>query len=279
MLHCPVPLGPLRLNLPLVVTVHDAMAIEHPEWFTGVNATQQRVFLPRLLRRAAAVLTPSEHTRTRVLELFELDPGTVTVAPWGVEERFSPGVAEPPAEAPYLLAVGALQPRKGIETTLAAFEALADRGAPHRLVIAGPRGWRDQGLLDRLRGSRHANRVEVRGHVTDDELVGLYRGADCLVAASLYEGFGFTVLEAMACGTPVVASSATSHPEVLGDAGLLFTPGDPAALARTLSTLLESRDLRAKLSERGLRRAGAFTWERCAELTVGAYRRAIERWA
>ena len=276
-LHCPAPLAPVRPGLPLVVTVHDVMAVERPEWFTGANALQQRLVMPRVLRRAAAVTTPSEYTSRRLLELLPLEPDAVSVVPWGVGEQFTPGPSQNAAGEPYLLAVGALQPRKNVETTAAAFERLADRGTEHRLVVAGPRGWRDEDVVRRLESSRHVDRIEVRGEVTDAELVDLYRGAECLVAASRYEGFGFTVLEAMACGTPVVASDATSHPEVVGDAGVLFDPDDPGDLVGALTTVLDSESLRAQLTERGLARAREFTWSRCAERTVAAYKIALER--
>jgi len=174
---------------------------------------------------------------------------------------------------PYLLTVGTLQPRKNVEGVVQAFEALARDGAPHQLVVAGARGWRDEALAAKLRRSPAAARVRATGHVDDATLVALYRGAAAFVFPSRGEGFGLPPLEAMACGAPVVCSDRTSLPEVVGDAALLVDPDDAAAVAAALREALEparADELRA----RGFARAAQFTWERCAEATVAAYRRA-----
>jgi glycosyltransferase involved in cell wall biosynthesis len=214
------------------------------------------------LRRAAAVIVPSQYTRDELLgALPDLDPGRVAVTPWGVDERFSPGPG-PEGRGQYLLAVGTLQPRKNLEAVLAAFERL---GREHTLVVVGARGWRDEGLMAKL----ERDRVEVHGHVGDDELVTLYRGAACLVFPSLAEGFGFPLLEAMACGTPVVCADAGSLPEVAGGAAHTVPPHDHDALATAVADVLADP---APWRERGLARAAEFTWERCAEQTVRVYR-------
>ncbi len=276
-LHCPVGLAPPRAPVPLVVTVNDAMALEHPEWFTAANVRQQRHLLGPALRRAAAVLTPSAHAAERVARAFEVDPERIRVTPYGIEPEFSPGPVPDGLrerlglDGPWLLTVGALQPRKNVEGVLRAFELLHARGLPHRLVVAGGRGWRDQALTQRLRDSPAARAVLTPGRVSDADLVGLYRGADAFVFPSRYEGFGFPPLEAMACGTPVVCADRGSLPEVVGDAALLADPGDDAQIAAALEAALDP-DTAADLRARGPRHAAAFTWERCAELTVEAYR-------
>lgn len=276
-LHCPSPLVPIaRVHTPLVVTVHDALAWEHPEWMGRANVLQHRLVLERVLPRAAIVLTSSQFTRGELLRRFDLAPERVAVAALGVDATFTPGVdgGAPGVEGPYLLTVGTLQPRKDLETALAAFERCADAGAPHALVVAGARGWRDGATIARLRGSRHGARIHRLGQLDDAALVRALRGADALLFASRYEGFGMPPLEAMACGTPVIAARATSVPEVVGEAALLVEPGDAKAFADALLGLLGDQAQREVLRERGLRRAATFTWQRCADLTVAAYHRA-----
>jgi len=279
LLHCPSPLVPAApASTPLVVTVHDVLAWEHPDWMGRANVLQHRLVLQRVLPRAAVVLTSSAFTRDALVRRLRLDPERVVVAPLGVDAAFSPGAGGAPGVAgPYLLAVGTLQPRKDLETALAAFERLADDGAPHALVVAGARGWRDQATVARLHASRHAARIHLVGHVGEEVLVATLRGADALLFASRYEGFGLPPLEAMACGTPVVAARATSVPEVVGDAALLVEPGDVRGFADAVAGLLADPVAHAALRERGLRHAATFTWARCAEATVVAYERAARR--
>ena len=262
-LHCPMPLAPPRRHeIPTVVTVGDAIAWTHPQWLSRAHALHARLALAPALRRAAAVIVPSEHTRGELLSaLSGLDPGRVAVTPWGVDTRFTPGTG-PPERGSYLLAVGTLQPRKNLEAVLAAFERL---GSKHRLVVVGARGWRDDSVIEKLA----RDHVDLLGHVSDDELVVLYRGAKCLVFPSLGEGFGFPLLEAMACGTPVVCADAGSLPEVAGGAARTVSPHDHDALAAAVAEVLADP---APWRDRGLARAATFKWERCAEQTVAVYR-------
>ena len=281
-LHCPVPLAPWRSRVPLVVTAHDALAWDHPEWLTRANVLRQRLALAPALRRAGAVLTPSEHARGRLVARLGLRPELVQVTPWGVDPAFSSG-PRPEAlleslgvgGAPYVLTVGTLQPRKNVEALVRAFEALAAGGAEHHLVVVGARGWLDDSLVSLLGRSALAPRIHVTGRVIDSDLVGLYRGAECFVFPSRYEGFGLPPLEAMACGAPVISSDRTSLPEVAGGAALLVDPDDAGTLERAMAEVLGSPERRAELSARGRERAAGFSWARCAELTVAAYRRAM----
>ena len=222
------------------------------------------------------MLVPSAHTRDRLLARVPgLDAERIALTPYGVDPRFSPG-AGPRDAAPYLLAVGTLQPRKNLEGALRAFEQLVAGGVEHRLVVAGARGWRDDELLARVARSPAGSRIELLGHVGDDELVALYRGAGCLLYPSRAEGFGFPPLEAMACGTPVVCSAEGSLGEVVGSAALVVAPDDHRALAAAVRRALDEP---APLRAAGRAHVRGFSWDRCAELTVRAYRAAAERHA
>jgi glycosyltransferase involved in cell wall biosynthesis len=277
-LHCATPVATMRSPVPLAVTVHDVMTWQHPEWFSRANVIHQRRVLGPALRRAALVLTSSQYSRDRMVDLVGLDPARIAVTPLGVDERFTPGdvpadlLSRLGVELPYVMTVGTLQPRKNIESAIRAFERLAKQGVEHRLAVVGARGWRDEQLLAMVAASPVSDRIMLVGRITDEDMIGLYRGADLFVFPSLYEGFGIPPLEAMACGTPVVSSDRTSLPEVVGDAGVLVDPTDPAALADAIAEVVGSPEGAADLRRRGLERAGRFTWGRCVEQTVAAYR-------
>jgi glycosyltransferase involved in cell wall biosynthesis len=205
--------------------------------------------------------------------------------PEGVSARFAP-VERPEAiaalraryglERPYLLHVGRLDPGKNLRTLLAALAELRDGGAPHDLVLAGPPGWKNEGFFRLLRELDLEGRVRLLGYVPDADLPALYTAADVFVFPSLYEGFGLPPLEAMACGTPVVASSRSAMPEVLGDAAVLVDPRDARALAGAVRRVLDDGPLRSGLRQAGLRRAEAYSWEAAARATVRVYGRAAE---
>jgi alpha-1,3-rhamnosyl/mannosyltransferase len=279
-LHCPMPLAPPRPSVPLVLTLNDVMAWERPDWFSRALVLQHRVMVGPAARRASRVLAPSRHSAERASAVLDVAPERIDVVPYAADPMFSAAPARADALArlgvrrPYALAVGTLQPRKNLDTVLDAFDAVAADLPEPRLVVVGARGWRDDELARRLDRSPAGGRVQALGRVSDADLVELYRGADCLVFCSRGEGFGFPVLEAMACGTPVVCSSTTSLGEVAGGAAELADPDDVTQVGRALAAVLGSERRREELRRRGLERAAQFSWERCARETVAAYRRA-----
>lgn len=249
---------------PAVVTVHDLSFERHPRIMTLGDRVLFRTLVPRSARRAARVLTVSDWSRRDLVELYGLEPRRVVVTRNGVDPAFGPN--GPVREGtPYLLYVGALQPRKD---PVGALEALARLDGDFRLVLAGPDtgGGDVQRALARLGLER---RVELRGYVEKEELAALYRGAACLVFPSRYEGFGLPVLEAMACGTPVVATTAGAIPEIAGHAAVLVEPGNPAALARGIERALAER---GQLVAAGLERSRLFRWSETARQTCAVYR-------
>ena len=272
-LHCPT-LSPVRGGgLPLVVTIHDLLPMRMPELFTpGVRAHARSS--AACAARATRVLTNSEWTRGEVIDLLGLAPERVVATPFGLGARFSP--REPDRDrlrerfgitGRYVLSVGTREPRKNLVSVIRAYQRLASELPDVQLALVG--GAERLGEeLDAALGSAGEG-VRVCGFVDDDELVELYRGAACFAFASLAEGFGFPPLEAMACGTPVVAGGAGAVPEIVGDAGILTDD-----LAAGLDRLLGDPELRATLRERGLARAAQFTWEACAEGYATAYREA-----
>jgi glycosyltransferase involved in cell wall biosynthesis len=242
---------PPRCPCPAVLTVQDLSFERDPTVMGRKDRLVFRTVLPRSARRAARVLAISERTKADLVELYDVPPEKIVVTPLGVDEVFAPG----DARDSYVLFVGSIEPRKN---PLAA--AHAAREAGRRLVVAGPA--KDEGLARELDRAG----AELRGYVDKDELVELYRGAACLVHPSRYEGFGLTIVEAMASGTPVVATPDAAVREVAGDAAVFAEPSELAdAIGRAVAD-------RARLAAAGLERARRFTWAETARRTVAVYR-------
>ena len=242
---------PVRSPCPSVVTVHDVSFAREPDTMGWKDRAVFRVVVPYAVKRAARVLTVSERTKRDLIELYDVSPERIVVTPNGVDSAFTPG----PGAHDYVLSVGAIQARKN---QVAALDAAVAVGLP--LVVVGPE--KDAVLAAELR--RRGARLE--GYVDTTRLVELYRGAACLVQSSRYEGFGLTVLEAMASGTPVVAVADPALREVAGEAAVFADSGD---LASGIRTALAERD---RLVAAGLERARAFSWRVTAERTLAVYR-------
>jgi glycosyltransferase involved in cell wall biosynthesis len=252
-----------------LLTVHDLSFLHYPVAFVpSLHAYLERV-VPRSVARADRVLADSESTRKDLIAHFGTAPEKVQVLYSGVDARFrpekEPGEGERLGdkygiESPYVLSVGTLQPRKNYARLIKAFANLPL--ADLQLAIAGGRGWLYEDIL--AEAQKHGDRVRVLGFVDDADLPALIRGAALFAFPSLYEGFGLPVLEAMACGAPVICSDASSLPEVAGGAALMVDPFDVDALAQAMARALEDADLRQKMVAKGLAQAGQFTWERAA---------------
>jgi glycosyltransferase involved in cell wall biosynthesis len=268
-----------------VFTLHDLAFRLYPETHTALNRWFLNVMMPRFLQAADAVIAVSEHTKRDALRAYNLDEAKVRVIYEGVNPRFRPAPPEAVAvirrkyglPERFILSVGTIEPRKNLETALAAYRTLKEGGAAHRLVIAGKKGWLYRGFFRRLREEGLEGEVVFLGFVPDDDLPPLYGGADLFLFPSLYEGFGLPPLEAMACGAPVICSDSSSLPEVVGDAALLVPPLDVRAWAEALRRLLGDADLRADLQARGLARAREFSWARAARATVEVYQQVMAR--
>jgi glycosyltransferase involved in cell wall biosynthesis len=269
--------APLRLELPYLVSVHDMSLALLPWCYTWKMRLIMPRVLPRVARRARLVLVPSAATRDDVVKLLRIDPGRVRVIPYAAPRGFDPpDPSAEPAGPPYFLFVGNLEPRKNLARALRAFARIAPSLPDHRFVIAGAPGWKFKDVLREAARPDLAERVELRGYVPEDELPALYRNATAFVYPSLYEGFGLPVIEAMACGTPVLTSNVAALPELAEGAAVLVDPLDEPALAEAMHALGTDRALRRRLREAGPARAAQYSWERTCDLTLEAYREAVE---
>jgi alpha-1,3-rhamnosyl/mannosyltransferase len=255
-LHCPTYRGPTRCRVPLVVTVHDLAVFRHPEAFNRWTRAYSPRVVPRVLAAAQRVIAVSEFTRQELIELLRVPEEKIRVVPNAVGDEFTNvGEAE---EGDYVLAVGTLEPRKNLERLVEAVQR-----TKRELRIVGARGWGGVEV--------GGNGVRWLGEVSDTELARLYRGAACVAYPSLYEGFGIPVLEAMACGVPVVTTRGTAMEEVADGAAVLVDARDSAEIAAGIERAATDRD---ELVARGLERASQFRWDAVAAATVQVYREA-----
>jgi glycosyltransferase involved in cell wall biosynthesis len=252
-LHCPTYRGPVRSRVPVVVTVHDLAVFRHPEAFPPWTRTYSRVVVPRVARAARIVAVVSEFTATELETLLHVPRERIHVVPNAAAEAFTE--SGPREEGDYVLAVGTLEPRKNLARTIEAAQRLGVE-----LRVAGAPGW--GGVEARGDG------VRWEGEVGDDELARLYRGALCVAYPSLYEGFGIPVLEAMACGAPVVTSRGGATEEVAGGAAVLVDPEDVSSIAAGIEDAIARR---GELRAAGLRRVAAYSWDESARLLLQAY--------
>jgi len=215
-LHCPTFRGPFHARGPLVVTVHDLAVLRHPEWFNRWTRAYSAFAVPRVVRAASRVIAVSEFTKRELVDLLGVPDDRIAVVPNAVEDVFA--ADGPKADGDYVLAVGTLEPRKNL--------ARIARAVDGELRVVGARGW---GGVD-----APAN-VTWLPDATDTELAALYRGARCLVYASLYEGFGIPVAEALACGCPIVTTAGSPMAELAGDDAVVVDPTDVAAIADAIT--------------------------------------------
>jgi len=277
-------LPPVWGRVPSLLTVHDLSFLHYPRTFTPALVNYLNRVVPRSIRRATHILADSEATKNDLVELWQVAPQKVTVLYSGVDRRFRPITHKRQlrpvrqkyglGQGPYLLSVSTIQPRKNYQMLIRAFKPVAGRW-PHKLVIAGGKGWLYDEVLAEVERQGLAGRVHFAGFVADEDLPALYSDADLFLFPSLYEGFGLPVLEAMACGVPVITSAASSLPEVAGQAARQLPPEDEAAWSEAIDTLLQDREERAHLVAAGFLQARRFAWEKSARQLRQVYRQLL----
>ena len=261
-LWSPSHTGPIKMKRQ-VVTIHDLVPFDHPEWLKPSFVRAYRTIVPRVARQARHIITISEFTRERIEDILEISPEKITVVPNGVDVPRARATCQK-SHPLFILALGSIEPRKNLARLLQAWATVAEDLSEYELWIAGGPGTsRVYQQVRLLLGPR----VRVFGHVPEDELHHMLSCASLLAYPSLYEGFGLPPLEAMARGTPVLTSNVTALPEVVGSCAVLVDPQSTASIAAGLLQVLDTRSMR-RLGRMGLERACRLTWRQSAERTI-----------
>ncbi|GIK43019.1 MAG: glycosyl transferase family 1 [Chloroflexota bacterium] len=276
-------LPPVRRGTRTIVTIHDLSFVRLPETVMPGMTNHLNRWVPLSVKRADHVIAVSEATRQDLIELYQTPPEKISVLYHGVTPDFKP-VIEPDklsavrqkydlGQQPFILSVGTIQPRKNYQRLIQAFAALDPALA---LVIVGSRGWNYADVFAEVARQGLEERVHFLGFVADADLPALYSAASLFVYPSLYEGFGLPVLEAMACGTPVIVANQSALPEVVGEAGLLIDPGNVEAIAAAMARVLTDTTLSRHMAQAGQARAACFTWPGMAAKLLNLYEQIIE---
>ena len=271
---------------PFVVSVHDVGWVKHPQFFTPGMRSRLALLTPNTLRRARRVFALTKAIAHEIAEVYNTPIDRIDVVSPAVDPVFQPQHSEADIRAvlaryhlpkAYVLYTGALQPRKNLTRLATAFAQLVKKGLPHSLVIAGRRAWLHKGMLEDIERLKLGDRIHFTGYVEQADLPCLYAAASAFVYVSIYEGFGLPVLEALASGTPVLASSIPAIQEVAGDAAEYCEPLEVEDMERALERVLADSDVQTALRAAGPKRAARFTRKAMANAALEGYRRALER--
>lgn len=278
--HGPSFLTPLSKKSKYVTTIHDLSFFKYPESFTLENKLYFKFFLKRSILNSEIIIADSESTKKDIVHYFNVLPDKIRVIYLGVEENYFPvkdsellNSIRKKYNLPekFVLFTGVLSPRKNLEKTLKAFYLLKKKNYPHKFVIVGKKGWLYETIFDLVKSLEIQKDVIFTDYVPEKDLLAFYSLADFLILVSLYEGFGLPILEAMACGCPVVTANVSSMPEVAGDAAILVDPNSVKDISEGMEKCISNKELRKKLVEKGFQRAQMFNWKKTAEKTLKIY--------
>ena len=275
---------PVLATVPSVVTIHDISPILFPQTFRRINRMYTKWAIRRSAKHAAQLFTVSEHAKKEIVEHLGVEPTRVTVTYDACDVRFAPATEAELAAfrqrnglpERYLFYLGTLEPRKNIPRLIDAYAQIAkETGVP--LLIGGGKGWLYEPILAQAERLHLGDQLRFVGYVPQAEQHLWYGAATAFVFPSLYEGFGMPPLEAMACGTPVIASNASCLPEIVGDAAVLVDPYDIDALADAMRRVLTDEGLRAEMRKNGIAQAAKFSWLETAQRTHAVYQAVSRR--
>jgi glycosyltransferase involved in cell wall biosynthesis len=288
LLHLSHPRWFMPTRARTIVSVQSLLHHDHPQLYRAKQVARLEDGFQGMADSASYWICASQGTREELIRLYRIPRGRTTVIYQGTTAGFfdayrnAAGIARIQGELglekkPYLLFLGTLEPRKNIKNLMQAYELALEQGLTFDLVLAGPRGWRSGQIMEACQARpKFRGRLHFPGFLPQDQLIHLVAGALAFVHPARHEGTAMTALEAMAAGTPVLCSNRGALPEITDGAALLFEPNDPHSIARTMLQIQEDGALHARLRSQGLARAAAFTWQRCAQETMAAYRKAME---
>ena len=262
-----------------IITVCDLTPLKFPKEHKIGKELIYKLLYPRTLKYSDRIIAISCSTKQDLINHFKIPDNKIKVIHLAADEKFQPPEkksilkfkTEYNLNYPFILYVGTLEPRKNIPTLIKAFYNLKKYNLPHKLVIAGKKGWKYKSIFETIEKLDLQDDVIFTGYVPSEDLPALYSAADLFVYPSLYEGFGLPPLEAMSCGCPVITSNSSSLPEVIGDAGIMIDPYDIDLLASSMYEVLTNDELKADMIKKGLERAKMFSWEKCARETLEVY--------
>lgn len=284
LLHSTAFVSPIACPIKTVLTIHDLAYFFYPHLFPKIKVLYYRKLIPHSISRAQMIIAISENVKKEIIDFFKVEPDKIDVIYYGLEKIYKFidkeiskkevfkifGIKER-----FILFVGTIEPRKNLETLLEAFYILNKKLKEYKLVVAGPWGWLYSDVLKIIKKLNLKEKIIFTGYVDSSDLLYLYNACDLFAYPSLYEGFGLPVLEAFACGAPVITSNVSSMPEISGGAALLVNPRDSKSLADRMISVIESETLRKELIEKGIRRARCFTWDQAAKRTLSVYERGM----
>jgi len=272
---------PIYCPTKLVVTIHDLAFLDFSNYFTSRDLLRLKIITKRAVQKADKIIAISQSTKKDLLRHYHLPPEKIATIYSGYNrDLFEPAPQKVISKAlkkyhinrPYLIYVGTLQKRKNLPRLISAFAILKEKHQiPHQLVIVGKKGWLFQDIFQRVKKLKISPEVVFCGFVPDSELPALLSGADLFVLPSLYEGFGFPVLEAAACATPVVVSGVSSLPEVVGNAGILVNPMKVGDISQGIYQVISNSALKTQLSQKARLQANKFSWEKSARQTLKVF--------
>lgn len=272
---------PLFLKTPKIITVHDLTPIKFGDHYLWKHRFQAQLVMRGAIEMADFIIADSESTKQDIIKIYQIPEDRIRVIYLGVsEDSFELPTEEEQLRVlqqfslndnPYILNVSVINPRKNIPNLMKAFTLIKDKYKDLKLVLAGQKGWLNDEMEKTIANLKLEGRVIFTGYIEENILKTLYNKAIAFVYPSLYEGFGLPILEAMACGTPVITSNISSMPEILGDAGMLVDPLNCEQIANSIVSLMENASLREDCSRRGKERARLFTWEKTARETLKTY--------
>jgi glycosyltransferase involved in cell wall biosynthesis len=281
--HATEHLLPPLEGIPTVLTVHDMIFKRFPEHQKRLNFWYLNMAMPLFCRKADAIITVSESSKRDIVADYAIDPAKITVVYEAAAPEFRPAEGEALAHArrkyglpeQFLIHVGTIEPRKNLDRLVDALENLRQGGLTVPLLVVGAKGWLYESFFRKLEELQVRRDIHFPGYVVSRDLPALYTAATAAILPSVYEGFGLPVLEAMACGTPVLSSEAASLPELGGQAAQYFDPYDVEAIAKAIRSVWTDRELQGVMRDKGLERAGLFSWSRAAKETMTVYQRVL----
>lgn len=280
-LHSPGFVMPIMSKAKNVLTMADMTFFTHPEAHTLAKRAYFWMFMPISIKKADKIISISENTKKDILDHVKVDKKKIRTVHLAadrsfkelnkdkcrkeIKERYDVG-------SPFILFIGMIEPRKNLERLITAFSELKKKeNMQHKLVIVGKKGWKFDSIFKTIKKERLEQEIIFTGYVPDEDLAKFYNAADFFVYPSLYEGFGLPVLEAMACGCPVITSNVSSMPEVAGDAGLLINPESVKDIADAIKKVINDKELQKKMRKQGIKQSSRFSWKKTAEKTLRIY--------